>query len=118
MENITINDILYVLFTSGIVSMMLYALYQAVADRLSGSKYADAVNAIYNAVAYVNQTFVDSLKESGSFDTEAQKQAFLKAKEAAIETMQASTLKWLEKSYVNLDEWFTVQIESAVKAAK
>ena len=118
MENITINDILYVLFTSGIITMLLSFGYQLVANKLSGSKYADAVGAIWDAVAYVNQTFVDSLKESGSFDGEAQKQAFLKAKEAAIETMKASTVKWLEKNYVNLDAWLEVQIESAVKASK
>lgn len=117
MESITINDILYALITVALPLVLRY-VYQLVAVKVAGTQYANAVAAVFSAVDYVNQTFVDSLKESGNFDAEAQKQAFLKAKEAALETMQASTLKWLEKSYVNLDEWFTVQIESAVKAAK
>ena len=114
---ITINDIFYVLLTVALPLVLRY-VFQLVSAKVADSQYAAAVNAIFTAVEYVNQTFVDSLKESGSFDQEAQAVALEKAKAAAIETMEASTIKWLEKSFGDLDSWLTVQIESAVKAAK
>lgn len=117
MGNITINDILYVLITIALPMVLRYA-YQLASVKVAGTQYANAVNAVFSAVDYVNQTFVDSLKESGCFDMEAQAIALQKAKDAALNTMQASTRKWLEKSYTDLDGWLTVQIESAVKSAK
>lgn len=114
---ITINEILYAVITV-ILPLALKLAYQYVSLKVANTEYANAVDTVYNAVDYVNQTFVDSLKQSGCFDKEAQEQAFIKAKEAALETMEAGTRKWLEKSFVDMDEWLTVQIESAVKGVK
>lgn len=113
----TINDILYALITV-MIPLVLKYVFQLVSLKVADSKYASAVNAVFNAVGYVNQTFVDSLKESGCFDDKAKKLAFEKAKDAAIATMSVSTRKWLEKSIENLDAWLDVQIENAVKASK
>ena len=117
MEHITINDILYVLITVALPLVLRYG-YQLASAKRAESKYADAVESVYAAVAYVNQTFVDSLKASGSFDNEAAMQAFYMAKDAALECMKDSTYKWLEKTYEDLDTWLEVQIESAVKSSK
>ena len=114
---VTINDILYAVLTVMLPLLVRFA-YQFVSAKLADSKYAKAVNAVYHSVEYVMQTFVDSLKTSGNFDKEAQAHAFEMAKEAALETMDAATRKWLEKSYTDLDAWLTVQIESAVKTSK
>ena len=117
MENITINDILYVLITAAL-PLVLRFVYQLVSAKVADSKYASAVNAVFSAVEFVNQTYVDALKEAGSFDAEAQAVALEKAKSAALETMEIGTRKWLEKSFADMDNWLTVQIESAVKASK
>ena len=117
MNTITINDILYVIITVA-QPIVLRFVYQMVSAKVADTKYENAVNSVFCAVEYVNQTFVDSLKESGNFDEKAQELAFMKAKEAALETMEASTRKWLEKSFDDIDGWLTVQIESAVKSAK
>ena len=117
MENITINDILYALITVALPLVLRYA-YQLVSAKLAATKYADAVESIYASVSYVNQTFVDSLKDAGSFDEEAAQQAFHMAKTAALECMKTSTYKWLVKTYTDLDTWMEVQIESAVKSSK
>ena len=113
----TLNDVLYVLITVMIPILLRY-IYQLVAVKVAGTQYANAVAAVFSAVDYVNQTFVDALKEAGNFDKEAQAIALQKAKDAALETMAAGTRKWLEKSYTDIDNWLTVQIESAVKSAK
>lgn len=117
MENITINDVLYVLITVALPLVLRY-VFQLLGVKVAGTQYANAVTAVFSAVDYVNQTFVDTLKEAGNFDKEAQAIALQKAKDAALETMAAGTRKWLEKSYTDIDNWLTVQIESAVKASK
>lgn len=117
MENLTIYDVLYTLITVMLPIVLRY-VFQLVSAKVAGTQYANAVNAVFSAVDYVNQTFVDALKAAGNFDKEAQAIALEKAKNAALETMAAGTRKWLEKSYTDLDAWLTVQIESAVKSAK
>ena len=117
MNNVTINDIFYVLLTVALPITLRY-VFQLISAKVADSKYSQTVNAILAAVEYVNQTFVDSLKASGSFDEEAQRKAFEMAKEAALASLSAGTYKWLERSFVDLDAWLTVQIESAVKAVK
>ena len=117
MENITINDILYVILTAAVPLVLRY-IYQLVSAKVADTEYEKAVDAVFSAVEYVNQTFVDSLKQSGSFDAEAQKHAFLMAKDAALTSMESGTRRWLEKSFADIDAWMTVQIESAVKGAK
>jgi hypothetical protein len=117
MENITINDILYTVLTFTIPLLLRFA-YRYFSAKYADSKYATAMNCVFNAVEYVNQTFVDTLKQHGNFDEQAQIDAMNKAKDAALEIMDASTRYWLEKSFVDLDEWLSIQIESAVKASK
>lgn len=114
---ITINEIFYAIITV-VLPLALKLAYQYVSLKVANTEYANAIDAVYSAVDFVNQTFVDSLKQAGNFDKESQEQAFMKAKEAALYTMEASARKWLEKSVVDIDEWLTVQIESAVKGAK
>ena len=117
MEIITINDFMCALALAAVTFILQY-VRQMVSVKVAGTQYASAVAAVFSAVDYVNQTFVDSLKDSGCFDKEAQTIALQRAKDAALETMEAGTRKWLEKSYTDLDAWLTVQIESAVKTAK
>lgn len=117
MVNITINDILYALITV-LLPLVLRYVYQLVSIKVSGTQYANAVNAVFAAVEYVNQTYVDALKKEGDFDAESQEFALEMAKDAALDIMEASTYKWLSKSFEDIDGWLDVQIESAVKAVK
>jgi len=117
MDNLTINDVFYALLTVAVPVALRYII-QLISAKVAGSHYAEAVDAVLAAVEYVNQTFVDSLKASGSFDTDAKLDAFEKAKNAALLSLSAGTQKWLEKNYADLDAWLAVQIESAVKGAK
>lgn len=114
---LTINDIFYAVLTVVLPLVLRYA-YQLVSAKVAGSKYDKAVTAVADSVTYVTQTFVDALKEQGRFDEEAQSAAFRRAKDAALETMEAGVRSWLEKSVANLDEWLEVQIEAAVRKQK
>lgn len=115
--DLSINDLLYALLTV-VVPVALKLLWQYVAERVSNSKYAEAINCVFAAVDYTNQVFVDSLKSSGSFDAKAQEEAFFKAKETALDIMEAGTIKWLQKTFGSIDYWLEVQIEAAVKEGK
>lgn len=117
MENITINDIMYAVITV-VLPMLLRFVYQLVSAKVTDEKASAALSAVYQAVTYVNQTFVDSLKKSGNFDAEAQKAAFLSAKDAAMGLMDDATIKFIKKSYGDIDKWLDVQIEAAVKDSK
>ena len=113
----TFDDILYV-FLVAMVPLLLHYFHQLVSATVADTRHKEAVDAVFTAVEYVNQTFVDSLKESGNFDTKAQLEAFERAKDAALYALSSATAKWLEKTYTDLDGWLTIQIESAVKTAK
>lgn len=117
MTEVNMRDIFYVLLT--VVSpVVLRCIAQLVSAKVESTRYADAVCAVWAAVEYVNQTFVDSLKAAGKFDEEAKMAAFVLAKDAALLSLSASAQKWLARGFADVDEWFTIQIESAVKGAK
>ncbi|MBR4857134.1 MAG: hypothetical protein IKU94_10995 [Bacteroidaceae bacterium] len=114
---VTINDILYAVITV-VVPLLLPFVFDLVRAKVADWRYAAALNDVFTAVAFVNQTFVDALKEKGCFDDEAQAHAFTKAKDAAMDLMAKSTRAWLEKSVTDLDSWLNMQIEAAVRKAK
>lgn len=78
----------------------------------------EATDAVYTAVTYTSQVYVDSLKQSGSFDKAAQEQALKTALEKAESMLAEDTKKLLESLYGNLQDWLTVKIEQAVRDQK
>lgn len=117
MESITIDDVLYLLLTVLLPVLARYA-WQFLYAKISDCEQAKAIDAVFSAVGFVGQTYVDSLKQSGDFDYASQQKALEKAKDAALAIMDASARKWLEKAVVDVDEWLTVQIENAIKHSK
>ncbi len=73
---------------------------------------------ITDAVKYVSQTYVDSLKKAGAFNKEAQ----VEAKERCIERIKSllSTegRAYLTKIYKNLDVYIDTKLEAAVSDNK
>lgn len=78
----------------------------------------EATDAIYTAVVYTSQVYVDAMKDKQAFDKEAQQQALGMAidKAKAMLTVEAKDL--LTSLYGNLDEWLTVRIEQTVRDQK
>jgi len=70
------------------------------------------------AVAKTSQTFVDSLKESGTFTGKAQTAALHKAKQTAIEALAPATKNFLRSMYDNYEDLLEAKIEEAVRAGK
>lgn len=73
---------------------------------------------VSDAVTYVAQTYVDSLKKKGEFTKEAQQEAFNKAKEAAMSYITEDSRELFESVYGDLDEYVKMLIETEVRNLK
>ena len=77
-----------------------------------------ALSDVMDAVLYINQIYVDSLKSSGKFDKEAQEEAFNRAYIEAMNMISDETKKVIEQLYGSFDRWLKLKIESSVNMAK
>lgn len=73
---------------------------------------------LMDSVNYVQQTYVDSLKQQDKFTAEAQKEAFELAKKRAIELMNQHTQDAITHIYGNLDTYIDTMIESIINQNK
>lgn len=75
-------------------------------------------NRVNDAVVFVNQTYVNALKEEGKFDLEAQKNAFNTAYQTIIETLSADALDYIETISGDSNKFLEVLIEKNVAEEK
>lgn len=124
MNEILIN-IISVLVTAVVLPLISFAgtkliswLNTKVKDENAKMQLTVATNIVKNAVLTVFQTYVDSLKASGTFNAQAQSMALLKAKEIALSQMTAEVKEYVIKNYGDIETWLTTQIESTIKLLK
>lgn len=117
---ITLNEVLYTLITCALMIVVRFGvqLIRTKTAEIKNAEVQQMVDNIGDIVIMVSQTFVDSLKESGNFDKEAQAKAFNMAKTAALNGMSDSMKKYIDKYCGGLDEWLRIQIEAWVKKNK
>lgn len=78
----------------------------------------ETTDLIKKAVDTTSQTYVDSLKQSGKFDAEAQKEAFQRSFENVKTLLDNDSKQLLETAYSDLDKWIELQIESYIRSQK
>ena len=124
MNDILLN-ILSVVVTSIILPLITYAgarlityLNSKIKDTNARILLTTATDIVINAVRSVFQTYVDSLKASGSFDAQAQTVALTKAKDIALEQMTDEVKNFIAKNYGSVDAWLTTTIESTINLIK
>ena len=124
MNDILLN-VLSVVVTSIILPLITYAgarlityLNSKIKDTNARILLTTATDIVINAVRSVFQTYVDSLKASGSFDAHAQTVALTKAKDIALEQMTDEVKNFIAKNYGNVDAWLTTTIESTINLIK
>lgn len=78
----------------------------------------EAIDSVLQAVTYVSQTYVDSLKKQGKFDAEAQKTAFNTAKDIALQLLTEDAKDLITDLYGDLTVWLDTKIEQTVKEQK
>ena len=87
-------------------------------NNLASSYIKEAADAVTTAVTFTSQTYVDSLKNSGTFTVENQKEAFNKAMNKAVEILSAEAKEYLTKAYGDLTNYLTTKIEAEVRNQK
>ena len=124
MNDILIN-ILSVVVTAVILPLISFAgtkliayLNAKVKDENAKLHLTSATTIVTNAVLTVFQTYVDSLKKSGSFDANAQVIALNKAKDIALSQMTQAVKDFITKNFGDIDNWLTIQIESSINLIK
>ena len=78
----------------------------------------DALSDVMDAVLYVNQTFVDTMKAKNEFTPEAWEEAKQKAYQAALLTISEESKKVISEMYRSFDQWLQLKIEASVNMAK
>lgn len=69
---------------------------------------------ISSTVVAINQTYVDELKQDGSFTKEAQEKAFQKVYDTAIKSLTEDSKQYLESYIGDLKEYIFAKIEEEV----
>ena len=91
------------------------AQLKANAENETQVKYINMLTAtITSCVVATNQTYVNSLKQQGRFDAEAQKKAFEMTLEAVKATITEEARKYLEAALGDIDTYINNQIEAIV----
>lgn len=129
--NEMINNVLYTVITIVVPIIMTYAIKlikakiaeSGIVKKLTENEnnqnlILDAINNVLDAVKYVNQIYVDTLKNRGEFNEEAQKEAFNRAYVEAINMISDDSKKAIETIYGSFDKWLRLKIEASVNTAK
>ena len=95
---------------------------KAILDEVDSELVVKYVNfleeTIIDCVIATNQTYVNTLKAQGSFDTEAQKVAFQKTFDAVMAILTEDAKKYLSFAISDLNVYVTNRIESTVTQVK
>ena len=88
-------------------------------DNALANKYIQMLtDTINSCVIATNQTYVESLKKQGKFDTEAQKQAFEQTTQAVLTILSQEAKDYLANIYGDLDKYISEKIEASVNINK
>lgn len=110
----------------GVLTMYIVKFIQVKSTEITNKVDNDLVDkyvamlavTIENCVIATNQTYVESLKQAGKFDAEAQKTAFNMTKNAVMAILSDEAKKYLESAVGDLNEYITQQIEAAINVNK
>lgn len=110
----------------GILTKYLVDFLTAKRDELNfktnneiAKKYTDMIyQTVVDCVIATNQTYVDSLKKSGSFDEAAQKEAFNRTMNAVLAILGDDAKDYIQQATGDLNTYLTQLIESEVNKHK
>ena len=88
-------------------------------DSELAKKYLDMLdNTITDCVIAMNQTYVNSLKQQGKFDGEAQKKEFTDVYNKVIAILGQDAIEYLNSAVGDLNEYISSKIEKEVSTNK
>ena len=87
-------------------------------DEKAAALFTKAVDIVTNAVRITFQTYVESLKNSGSFGKDEQLIAFEKAKAIIVSALTEDLKTFITQNYGDLQTWISNQIEATIYKLK
>ena len=88
-------------------------------DNTVHTKYMNMLTeTITNCVIATNQTYVETLKNTGKFDAEAQKEAFKRTSEAVMSILNQDAVEYLSSAVGDLEAYINKKIEAEVNLNK
>jgi hypothetical protein len=87
-------------------------------DEKAAALFTKAVDIVTNAVRITFQTYVESLKNSGSFGKNEQLIAFEKAKAIIVSELTEDLKTFITQNYGDLQTWISNQIEATIYELK
>ena len=88
-------------------------------DNETAQKYTNMIyQTVVDCVIATNQTYVDSLKKSGSFDEAAQKEAFNRTMNAIMTILSDDATEYITEATGDLNTYLTQLIEAEVNKRK
>lgn len=88
-------------------------------DNDTADKYISLVmSTVRDCVVATNQTYVESLKQQGRFDAEAQTKAFKATYESVLNILSDDAKEYLIHAYGDLNAYLTTLIEAEVNCNK
>ncbi len=110
----------------GILTKFLVDFLSAKRDELNSKtdseiaqKYTNMIyQTVVDCVIATNQTFVESLKKSGSFDEAAQKEAFNRTMSAVMAILSDDAKEYIAEATGDLNTYLTQLIEAEVNKRK
>ena len=87
-------------------------------DEKAAALFTKAVDIVTNAVRITFQTYVESLKNSGSFGKDEQSIAFEKAKQIITSELTEELKAFISENYGDLQAWISNQIEASIYKLK
>lgn len=73
-------------------------------------------DAVADAVAAMNQTYVNDLKAAGTFDESAQKEALMRAVSAALKSMSSDAQDYIKENFGDTTAYLENRIEAQIDA--
>lgn len=107
-------------FLCGLIHKAAARLGERLKNDRTNAYRSEITKAVISAVNYVNQTFVDALKDdpNAEFDADLQEEAFEEAYKTAVETISDAALAYLTDTFGDVRKYLTVKIEEAVRECK
>lgn len=87
-------------------------------DEKAQALFTKAIGIVTNAVQVTFQTYVESLKNSGSFGKEEQAIAFDKAKAIITSELTEELKAFITQNYGDLQKWIANQVEATIYKLK
>lgn len=120
MNQIIINVLtyLFIALIGGALVFIIRWLNKEIKNDFVSSVLDEIERAVNDAVLYVNQTYVDDLKEIDSFTDLDKKNALNMATNVAIAGLSNRALAYINKNYDSIQDLLETKIEAAIKNFK